>query len=117
MQQSGVSASDIPSPRLFLLALPGLLSYAINARQPATPGSALWLDAPSKSRCLILWRRLPDVAAAIADWASTYGVSDSVMLVDELANGAEVTGTELEGMHREVLVRALQILETQGRVK
>lgn len=77
----------------------------------------MWLDSPSKSRCLILWRRLPDVAAAIADWAATYGVSDSVMLVDELANGPEVAGTELEGLHREVLIRALQILEGQGKVK
>lgn len=89
---------------------------------PHTPlalavGSALWLDAPNKGRCLILWRRLPDVAAAIADWASMFGVSDSVMLLDELASGPEVAGTELEGMHREVLVRALSILEAQGRVK
>lgn len=80
-------------------------------------GSALWLDLAHKSRCLILWKRLPDVAAAIADWASTYGVSDSVMLVDDLASGAEVVGTELEGLHREVLIRALQILEAQGKVR
>eukprot|EP00878_Enallax_costatus_P021838 GHUV01023146.1.p1 GENE.GHUV01023146.1~~GHUV01023146.1.p1 ORF type:complete len:165 (+),score=22.74 GHUV01023146.1:225-719(+) len=80
-------------------------------------GSALWLDPPHKTRCLILWKRLPDVAAAISDWASTYGVSDSVMLVDDLASGAEVAGTELEGMHREVLIRALHMLEAQGKVR
>ncbi|KAF8057853.1 NFS1 [Scenedesmus sp. PABB004] len=39
------------------------------------------------------------------------------MLLDELASGAEVAGTELEGLHREVLVRALQLLEAQGKVK
>jgi hypothetical protein len=41
----------------------------------------------------VLWRRLPEVAAAIAAWAASYGVSDSVMLLDELANGPEVRGT------------------------
>jgi len=59
-------------------------------------GHALWLDQ-RKARCLVLWRRLPEVAAAIAAWAAGYGVSDSVMLLDELANGAEVRGTGEEG--------------------
>eukprot|EP00775_Hariotina_reticulata_P004899 gene4899-biopygen6655 len=77
---------------------------------------ALWLD-PRKTRCLVLWRRLPEVAAAIATWATSYGVSDSVMLLDELANGPEVRGTDLEGLHRQVLLRALSLLEQQGKVK
>ncbi|WIA15790.1 hypothetical protein OEZ86_004273 [Tetradesmus obliquus] len=80
-------------------------------------GSALWLDGGAKARCLVLWRRLPDVAAAIASWAASYGMADSVMLLDELAAGPEVAGTELEGLHREVLLRALQLLEAQGKVK
>jgi predicted butyrate kinase (DUF1464 family) len=53
----------------------------------------VWLDGPSKGRCLVLWRRLPDVAASIANWAASYGMSDSVMLLDELASGPEVAGT------------------------
>jgi hypothetical protein len=53
----------------------------------------VWLDGPSKGRCLVLWRRLPDVAASIASWAASYGMSDSVMLLDELASGPEVAGT------------------------
>eukprot|EP00882_Tetradesmus_deserticola_P025882 GHRQ01028464.1.p2 GENE.GHRQ01028464.1~~GHRQ01028464.1.p2 ORF type:complete len:180 (+),score=86.72 GHRQ01028464.1:834-1373(+) len=80
-------------------------------------GSAVWLDGASKGRCLVLWRRLPDVAASIASWAASYGMSDSVLLLDELASGPEVAGTELEGLHREVLLRALQLLEAQGKVK
>eukprot|EP00879_Flechtneria_rotunda_P003381 GHRR01003609.1.p1 GENE.GHRR01003609.1~~GHRR01003609.1.p1 ORF type:complete len:179 (+),score=55.73 GHRR01003609.1:488-1024(+) len=82
-----------------------------------TAGHALWLDPATKTRCLILWRRLPDVAAAISAWAGSYGVSDSVMLLDELTQGPEVAGTELDGLHREVLVRALHLLEQQGKVK
>lgn len=96
-------------------------------------GHAVWLDpkqsrsshssssnlagGAGKTRCLILWRRLPEVAADIANWAANAGVSDSVMLVDELSSGPEVRGTELEGLHREVLVRALQLLEAQGKVR
>jgi hypothetical protein len=53
----------------------------------------VWLDGASKGRCLVLWRRLPDVAASIASWAASYGMSDSVMLLDELASGPEVAGT------------------------
>lgn len=181
---------------------------------PKPPGHAVWLDpkqsrsshssnsnlilssssssaaaaAAGKTRCLVLWRRLPEVAADIATWAAGAGVADSVMLVDELSSGPEVRGTgwygvcwhvvcgggkcgrashtramwvhyrqcyanitqlcwlmschrvslktqqhtasqhnhtkqftthppELEGLHREVLVRALQLLEAQGKVK
>jgi hypothetical protein len=47
----------------------------------------------TKTRCLILWRRLAEVAADIAAWAANAGVADSVMLVDELSTGAEVRGT------------------------
>jgi len=57
-----------------------------------TSGHALWLNQ-RKTSCLVLWRRLPEVAAAIAAWATSYGVSDSVMLLDELANGPDVRGT------------------------
>jgi hypothetical protein len=53
----------------------------------------VWLDGASKGRCLVLWQRLPDVAASIASWAASYGMSDSVMLLDELAAGPEVAGT------------------------
>lgn len=112
-----------------------------------------------RGRALILWRRLPEVAASISSWAAASGVADSVLLLDELADGPDVRGTgvrvcvccaaapwlpqgwtcssvcpthdhshalprrrcpappELEGLHREVLVRALGLLEAQGRVK
>ncbi len=39
------------------------------------------------------------------------------MTLDELANGDEARGTELEGLHREVLLRALKLLEQQGKAK
>jgi hypothetical protein len=40
-----------------------------------------------------------------------------VVTLDELANGDEARGTELEGLHREVLLRALKLLEQQGKAK
>ncbi|GBF97436.1 hypothetical protein Rsub_09602 [Raphidocelis subcapitata] len=79
-------------------------------------GSALWLD-PQKQSCLVLWRKIEEWAQVVAGWASTYGVSDAVMLVEELSSGDDVRGTELQGLHREVLLRALKLLETQGKVR
>ena len=45
------------------------------------------------------------------------GLVESVVTLDELANGDESRGTELEGIHREVLLRALRLLDQQGRAK
>lgn len=60
----------------------------------------------------------------VAEWASiihtfarTYGLSDSVMTLDDLSNGDDVRGTELQGLHREVVTRALRVLEGQGRAR
>lgn len=80
---------------------------------PTRTGHAVWLDPKqsrsshssssnlsshgTKTRCLILWRRLAEVAADIAAWAANAGVADSVMLVDELSTGPEVRGTGKSG--------------------
>ena len=56
-------------------------------------------------------------AQLILGWAATYGASDSVMLLEDLSSGDDVRGTELQGLHREVLLRALKALEAQGKVR
>ncbi|KAG1672486.1 hypothetical protein FOA52_002794 [Chlamydomonas sp. UWO 241] len=83
----------------------------------AAQGSAEWVDPKAKRECLVLWRKLPEWAAQIHEFARTYGLADSVMTVDELRSGDDVRGTELFGLHREVLVRALRVLEAQGKAK
>eukprot|EP00877_Chromochloris_zofingiensis_P006531 jgi/Chrzof1/2130/Cz11g03200.t1 len=95
-----------------------LSSEAIQAflNDLTTQGNAKWLD-PQKKQCLILWKKIDEWAQVIADWAHSYGVHDTVMLLDELSSGDDVTGTELEGLHREVLIQALKLLEDKGKVK
>lgn len=79
-------------------------------------GSGEWLDK-NKRQCLIFWRKLADWVDIIYEFAQTYGLKDSVMTVDELATGDDVRGTELQGIHRELLMRALRALEEKGKVR
>lgn len=50
-------------------------------------------------------------------WAATYGAAGTVVLLDDLRAGDDVRGTELHGLDREVLLRALKVLEAQGKVR
>ncbi|KXZ50291.1 hypothetical protein GPECTOR_17g930 [Gonium pectorale] len=81
-----------------------------------TQGRAEWLDK-GKTQSLILWKKVDEWAATLMDFVRTYGLSDSVMTLDELSSGDDVRGTELFGLHREVLTRALRLLEAQGKVR
>jgi hypothetical protein len=49
-------------------------------------------------------------------WARS-GFEDSVVTMHELLHGDDVKGTELEGIHREALVRALRVLEQRGQAR
>lgn len=77
---------------------------------------AEWLDREKRS-CLVLWKKIEEWARVIQDFSNTYGLKDSVYTVDELSKGMEVRKTELEGVHQEVLTRALKLLESQGKVR
>ncbi|KAK1286496.1 Vacuolar protein sorting-associated protein 25 [Acorus calamus] len=44
------------------------------------------------------------------------GLEDSVMTVEDIRSGIESRGTELEGIDRTVLMRALKLLEQKGKV-
>ncbi|OAY82770.1 Vacuolar protein sorting-associated protein 25 [Ananas comosus] len=44
------------------------------------------------------------------------GFEDSVMTVEDLRSGIETRGTDLAGIDRGVLVRALKLLEQKGKV-
>jgi hypothetical protein len=50
-------------------------------------------------------------------WAVANGLKDSVVTVDEVQRGEAVAGTELEGMPRLVLEKAIKVLEKQGKAK
>jgi ESCRT-II complex subunit VPS25 len=101
-------------------------------------GGAEWLDK-SKRVCLILWKRIQEWSAMIYTFVLTFGLRDSVMTLTELSSGDDTRGTgkrhpldrgcssirlsdlsdcaEIYGIHREVLIRALRLLETQGKAR
>jgi len=79
-------------------------------------GQAEWLDTEQR-RCLVLWRKVEEWAQDLLRVAQENGWGGSVVLLDELTAGAEVAGTDLEGLDRTVLMRALALLERQGRVE
>lgn len=79
-------------------------------------GKAEWLDK-GKRQCLVLWKKVDEWAAAIYSFAKTYGLSDSVMTLDELSGGDDVRGTDLYGLDKDLLMRALKALEAQGKVR
>lgn len=79
-------------------------------------GRAAWLDK-QQHRCLILWKSRPEWAGAIAEWARDTGQIDSVVALEDLSSGGDVAGTELEGLPREILIPALKLLESKGRVR
>ncbi|KAG1367540.1 hypothetical protein COCNU_14G000080 [Cocos nucifera] len=77
-------------------------------------GHAEWMDK-SHRKCLILWRRIQDWAAYILNFVKENGFEDSVMTVEDIRSGIETRGTELAGIDRGVLMRALRLLEQKGK--
>ncbi len=56
------------------------------------PGNGLWLSK-SQSQCLILWRKLPEWAAALHEWALSIGMQDAVTSVEEIIDGEDSHGS------------------------
>ncbi|XP_017698595.2 vacuolar protein sorting-associated protein 25-like [Phoenix dactylifera] len=77
-------------------------------------GHAEWMDKSHK-KCLILWLRIQDWAAYILNFVKENGFEDSVMTVEDIRSGIETRGTELAGIDRGVLMRALRLLEQKGK--
>ncbi|KAK9699012.1 hypothetical protein RND81_08G147400 [Saponaria officinalis] len=78
-------------------------------------GRGEWMDKGHR-KCLVLWHRIQDWAEIILHFVKEYGLEDSVMTVEELRTGVESQGTELHGMDRTVLMRALKLLENKGKL-
>ncbi|KAK1306101.1 Vacuolar protein sorting-associated protein 25 [Acorus calamus] len=78
-------------------------------------GRAEWINKGHK-KCLILWMRIQDWADCVLRFVRDNGLEDSVMTVEDIRSGIESRGTELEGIDRTVLMRALKLLEQKGKV-
>ncbi|CAL4962277.1 unnamed protein product [Urochloa humidicola] len=75
-------------------------------------GRAEWMDKGHK-KCLILWLRIQDWANLIINFVKDNGLE--VMTIEEIRSGIDTRGTELEGIDRGVLMRALRQLEQKGK--
>lgn len=78
-------------------------------------GRAEWLDKGHR-KCLILWHRIQDWSDIIINFVKENGLEDSVMTVEEIRSGIESRGTELHGLDRTILMRALKLLENKGKL-
>ncbi|XP_074283427.1 vacuolar protein sorting-associated protein 25-like [Silene latifolia] len=78
-------------------------------------GHAEWMDKGHR-KCLVLWHRIQDWPEIILHFVKDNGLEDSVMTVEELRTGVESQETELHGMDRTVLMRALKLLENKGKL-
>ncbi|XP_044349292.1 vacuolar protein sorting-associated protein 25 isoform X1 [Triticum aestivum] len=77
-----------------------------------TAGRAEWIDKSHK-KCLILWLRIQDWANYILDFVKENGLE--VTTIEDIRSGIETHGTELAGIDRGVLMRALRLLEQKGK--
>ncbi|CAM0881953.1 unnamed protein product [Alopecurus aequalis] len=75
-------------------------------------GRAEWIDKSHK-KCLILWLRIQDWANYILDFVKENGLE--VTTIEDIRSGIETHGTELAGIDRGVLMRALRLLEQKGK--
>ncbi|KAJ1703478.1 hypothetical protein LUZ63_003257 [Rhynchospora breviuscula] len=66
-------------------------------------------------KCLILWMRIQYWADSILRFVRENGIEDGVMTVEDIRSGFETRGTELAGIDRGVLMRALKLLEQKGK--
>jgi ESCRT-II complex subunit VPS25 len=78
-------------------------------------GHGEWQDDTNKTVCRILWRKPEQLAADIHQWAEKNGYFGSVCTVYELHSGEDVNGMSFQGADEELLRRALQILQDQGK--
>ncbi|MCO5564201.1 hypothetical protein L7F22_017859 [Adiantum nelumboides] len=77
-------------------------------------GRAEWLDKEHQ-KCLILWRKVQNWADMILQFVRDHGMEDGVMTIEEIRSGDETRRTDLAGIDRMVLVRALKLLEQRGK--
>ncbi|KAG7339633.1 ESCRT-II complex subunit [Nitzschia inconspicua] len=77
-------------------------------------GHAEWLDE-AQTTCRILWRKPEELATDIYQWATVSGHIGSVCTLYELHSGEDVNGMSFEGLDEDLLRRALEVLEQEGK--
>ncbi|XP_026275778.1 vacuolar protein-sorting-associated protein 25 [Frankliniella occidentalis] len=79
-------------------------------------GNATPLDK-TRNRWLVYWHTLEEWAAIIYSWAQANGFLNTVCTFFELVSGDDTNEQEFHGLDEEVLLRAIQVLETQKKAE
>eukprot|EP00793_Prasinoderma_coloniale_P002432 PRCOL_00001914-RA len=77
-------------------------------------GSGEWIGG-GEQKVLVMWRRAEEWASEIESIVHANALAGSVLTLEELTSGVEAQGTPVEGLHIEVLHRALEVLEARGK--
>jgi len=78
-------------------------------------GYGEWLDE-KKSSSIISWKKIDDWAAVLWKWAKANNLVNAITTIYDLAAGDESREAEFFGVDHRLLLRALTVLEKQGRV-
>lgn len=81
-------------------------------------GHAEWEDEKTKQR-LVVYPKTPEAwAATVYEWAKeTVRVGSGINTFYEIHSGEDAEGTELQGVSEDVLLKALKVLEHQGKAQ
>ncbi|XP_055629216.1 vacuolar protein-sorting-associated protein 25 [Toxorhynchites rutilus septentrionalis] len=77
-------------------------------------GNAAPLDK-RKQQWEIYWHTLDEWSAIIHDWATANGMINTVCTLFELSAGDNTVGEEFHGLDKDVLKKALRVLESKGK--
>jgi len=78
-------------------------------------GNGEWEDEETKTRCRILWRKPEQLAEDLYDWAVKSGFVNEVCTMYELHSGEDVADASFAGIGEEMIRRAVNVLEDQGK--
>ena len=79
-------------------------------------GNGEWTST-EKEKFTVLWRSIAEWSKLIYNWAKNTGQINSVCTFYQLQEDEETVGEEFHGLETELLTKALQFLEKEGKAQ
>ena len=79
-------------------------------------GHGEWVDG-SKTRMRIMWRTPAQWANFIYDWLRERSMVPMVTTIYDIHSGDDFEGAEFAGLEAEVILKALEVLESDGKAQ
>ncbi|KAH9498348.1 Vacuolar protein-sorting-associated protein 25 [Bulinus truncatus] len=79
-------------------------------------GNLEWKDKNRKS-CTLIWRTPAEWGKIIYNWISSRAMNNTVCTLFELSDGEDSEGEEFHGLDKDILIRALKSLESEGKAE